>query len=183
MDIFWHRGLSDNVTADEYMQMCAYKTGTLARLAARLGALCADADEKTMSVMGKLAESIGIAFQIQDDILNITATSNKGQFSEQYIGEDIHEGKRTLMVIHTLQKASAGDKKRLLEILKMHAKDRLIIKEAIDLLHKYNAIDYAKRQAKNIVKDAWKEAEALLKPGKAKDALHELVNFVIEREY
>lgn len=183
MDISWHRGIAEPGNEEEYLQMCAFKTGTLARLAAKLGALCADADNNAIEILGKLAESLGIAFQIQDDLLNLTSTSNRGQFSQQYLGEDIREGKRTLIVIHALQKSSEKDRKRLLEILNMHTRDKKLIEEAILLLKKYGAIEYAKQRARELVEDAWKDADKIMKPSKAKEQLHALVNFAIEREY
>ncbi|MBI4018448.1 MAG: polyprenyl synthetase family protein [Candidatus Aenigmarchaeota archaeon] len=182
-DILWHRGLAEPSGEEEYLQMCAFKTGTLARLAAKLGALCADADEKSIETAGALAESLGVAFQIQDDILNLTARSNKGQFSKGYIGEDIREGKRSLMVIHALQKASAPDKKRLLEILNIHTRDKKLISEAIEIIKKYGAVDYAKTRAREIVAGAWREADKMLKESKAKQQLRALAMFAIEREY
>lgn len=183
MDISWHRGFVEPSGEEEYLQMCAFKTGTLARLAAKLGALCADADEKTMETMGALAESLGIAFQIQDDVLNLTAVSNKGQFKKDYLGEDIREGKRTLMVIRTLEKASATDRKRLIKILNIHTSDKKLINEAIAILNRYGTIDYAKERAKIIVKKSWHDVDKILRPSQAKDNLKALVSFAIEREF
>ncbi|MGB9684343.1 MAG: polyprenyl synthetase family protein, partial [Candidatus Bathyarchaeales archaeon] len=67
MDIAWHRGLAnaDQIGEKEYLQMCAYKTGTLARLAAKIAAVLADANDELVEKLGHFAESIGVAFQIQ----------------------------------------------------------------------------------------------------------------------
>ena len=185
MDISWHKGIADanNLTEDEYLQMCAYKTGTLARMSAKLGAVLAGADEATIEKVGRLAERIGLAFQIQDDALNLTATSGENQFVKDYISEDIHEGKRTLMVIHALSEASSDDKKRLLEILVMHTRDANLINEAIEIMKKYGAIDYAKQRSQELVLEAWKEIDGLFKPSEAKDAIKALVEFAAERKY
>ncbi|MBI5346992.1 MAG: polyprenyl synthetase family protein [Candidatus Aenigmarchaeota archaeon] len=179
MDIAWHKGIAnaDSITEEEYLQMCAYKTGTLARMAAKLGALISGADEDAMEKIGRLAESIGVAFQIQDDILNIAPSEGWGKET----GEDITEGKRTLLVIHTLKKAGK-DKKRLLKILTMHTKDKKTIEEAISLIKKHGSIDYATVAAKKIVTEAWKDANAVLPEGRAKDKIKALADFSIERE-
>ena len=73
MDISWHRGEKDPalITESQYMQMCAYKTGTLARMSAKLAAVFSGARPDEVEILGKFAESIGVAFQIQDDILDI----------------------------------------------------------------------------------------------------------------
>lgn len=107
MDISWHKGIIKDVKEEEYLLMCAYKTGTLARMSAKIGAILAGADEKTVDSLGKFAESIGVAFQIQDDILNISDQKWGKDF-----GDDITEGKRTLMVIRTIESASEPDKKK-----------------------------------------------------------------------
>lgn len=185
MDITWHRGLAnaDKISEDEYLQMCAYKTGTLARMAAKLGAVAAGTDDKTIEKVGRLAESLGIAFQIQDDVLNLTAQQGKGQFTKDYIGEDIHEGKRTLMVIYALSKASAAERKRLVEILNMHTADKKLITEAIEIIQKYGAVEYARERSSELVRSAWKDCEKLFKSGTARDALQALVKFAAERKY
>jgi len=185
MDIAWHNGKAnaDKITEPEYLQMCAYKTGTLARMSAKIGAILAGANDRTVEALGKLSESIGVGFQIQDDVLNLTATSGKNQFKEEYIGEDIHEGKRTLMVIYAIQHAGKKDAKRLIEILNMHTRDRELIDEAIQIMKNAGAIQYARDRAKEIISGAWKEAEPHLKAGKAKNQLAAFVKFSVEREY
>ncbi|MDH5734266.1 MAG: polyprenyl synthetase family protein, partial [Candidatus Bathyarchaeota archaeon] len=67
MDIAWHRGLADadKVTWKQYAQMCVYKTGTIARMAAKIAAVLSDASDELVEKLGKFAESIGVAFQIQ----------------------------------------------------------------------------------------------------------------------
>ncbi len=179
MDILWHRENQDYLTEEHYLQMCAYKTGALARLSAKLGAVLAEAKEKETEKIGKYAESIGIAFQIQDDILNLVGEKfSKGKG----IGEDIHEGKKTLILLNTLKKASEEDKKRLKEIIASHPEEQEIINEAIGIMEKYNSIEYAKEKAKNLVRKSWKELEPFLKKGKAKELLKEFGNYLIERD-
>ncbi len=180
IDIAWHRGLGSNITVNKYLQMCAFKTGTLARMSAKIAAICADADNETVEKIGHFAESIGVAFQIQDDILNITESElskKKGG-----IGEDITEGKRTLMVIYTLEKASQEDAARLEEILDMHTRDEKLIKEAIEIMKKYNAIEFAKNFARELIEKTWNEIDALLPESEAKRKLEAFARFLIERD-
>ncbi len=182
MDIAWHKGIAnaDAVTEKEYLQMCAYKTGTLARMSAKIAAVLAGASDDTIEKMGHFAESIGVAFQIQDDILNLIGkefVEKKGGF-----GEDITEGKRSLMVIHTLQKANAQDKKRLLEILSMHTTDQKLRNEAIAIIKKYKAVEYAKDFAAKMVKETWAEVDKILNPSQAKEKLKAFAYYLIERE-
>jgi len=182
MDIAWHRGMAnaDKIGEDDYLQMCAYKTGTLARMSAKIAAVLGDASEELVEKLGHFAESIGIAFQMQDDILDLTSadfTEKKGG-----VGEDITEGKRSLMVIHALKVASAEDRKRLVKILKMHTSDQKLRGEAIAIMKKNGSIDYVKRFAQRIVKESWKNVEGLLPSSEAKEKLNAFATFLIERK-
>ena len=78
MDIAWHKGIAnaDALAEEDYLQMCAYKTGTLARMAAKMASVLSDADPKLVEKLGRFAESIGVAFQMQDDILDLTGKSS-----------------------------------------------------------------------------------------------------------
>jgi geranylgeranyl pyrophosphate synthase len=182
MDIAWHRGLANADALDEknYLQMCAYKTGTLARMAAKIAAVLADADESLTEKLGQFAEAVGVAFQMQDDILDLTGK----EFAERKggRGQDITEGKRTLMIIHTLSKATPSERKRLLEILGMHTTDQKIRDEAIALMEKYGAIEYTKRFAQKIVNQSWNEIDKLLPPSNAKEKLKAFTTYLVERK-
>lgn len=181
MDIAWHRGLAnaDKIDEKDYLQMCAYKTGTLARMAARIAAVLAGADEELAEKIGHFAESIGIAFQMQDDVMDLTS-----KFIEKKGGRglDITEGKRSLAVIHTLKVASAKDAKRLVEILGMHTSDQRLIDEAIHIMEKNDSVEYVKRSARKIVRESWRDVEKLLPASDAKEELKAFAEFLIERK-
>ena len=181
MDITWHRGIAnaDDLNEEDYLQMCAYKTGTLARMAAKISAVLAGANKELVEKLGCFAESIGVAFQMQDDVLDLTGK----EFAKKKggVGQDITEGKRTLMVIHTLKNASSADKKRLVQILNMHTSDQTLRDEAIALMQKYNAIEHVKRTAARIVEESWKEVNKLLPKSEAKEKLKAFAEFLIKR--
>lgn len=179
MDIWWHKGGKEEITEEEYLQMCSCKTGTLARMAARMAVVISGGSLEQEEKLGRLAESIGIGFQIQDDVLSITGK----EFSKRKgFGDDITEGKRSLMVIYTLTHGTQEQRKRLLEILNMHTRDKEIILEAINILKETGSVEYAKKRAREIVEEAWKEAEPLLKDCESKKMLHEFIKFLIERK-
>jgi geranylgeranyl diphosphate synthase type I len=181
MDIAWHRGIAnaDALNEEDYLQMCAYKTGTLARMAAKISAVLAGANKELVKKLGLFAESIGVAFQMQDDVLDLTGK----EFAKKKggCGQDITEGKRTLMIIHTLKMATGADKKRLIQILNMHTPDQTLRDEAIALMQKYNAIEHVKRTAARIVEESWKEVDKLLPTSEAKEKLKAFAEFLIKR--
>ena len=182
IDIAWHRGLADADAIDEkdYLQMCAYKTGTLARMAAKIASVLADASDELIEKLGIFAESVGVAFQIQDDVLDLTSE----EFGEKKggKGQDITEGKRSLPVIQALKAAQPQDRKRLIEILEMHTSHQHLREAAIAIMQKYDAIEYAKQVARRIVKESWNEVEMLLPASAGKEKLKAFAAFLIERK-
>ena len=181
MDIAWHRGLAnaDSVKEEDYLQMCAYKTGTLARMAAKIAAVLSGAEKQLVEKLGVFAESIGVAFQMQDDILDLTGV----EFAKKKggLGQDITEGKRTLMVIRTLKVAESKERKRLIEILGMHTSEQKFRDEAIAIMQKYNAFEYVRKKADSMVTDSWKEVDRLLKQSAGKEKLKAFAEFLIKR--
>ena len=120
-----------------------------------------------------------MAFQMQDDILDLTGK----EFADKKggLGQDISEGKRTLMVIYTLEKASSADRKRLVEILNMHTSDQTLRNEAITIMEQYQAIEYVKQTANRIVEESWVDADKLLPESEAKEKLKAFAEFLIRR--
>jgi len=180
MDLVWHKGYARNVSIEEYIQMCSLKTGTLARMSSKFAGILAGADDETIKRVGEFIESLGVAFQIQDDVLDITGSNKFGKT----IGGDITEGKRSFMVVHVLQDKNAKeeDKRRLREILDMHTGDKELIREAIDIIREYGAVDHAKGYAEKIVTDAWNDVDEILPESVAKNLLKEFKDYLIERE-
>jgi len=94
LDIAWHRDHGRIPDRDEYLLMCALKTGALSGLAARIGALSENAPEEAADALVRAFEDAGVAFQILDDVRNLR-TGNPGKER----GDDIVEGKKSLPVI------------------------------------------------------------------------------------
>lgn len=178
MDIYWHNN-GEKISEELYLRMCALKTGTLARMSAKLGALLGNASKRQIKSLGNFAETIGVAFQIQDDILNISK-ENK-EWGKEF-GEDITEGKRTLMVIKILEKGSERDKKRLLEILSLKTKNKKLIEEAIEIINRNKSVGYARKKAKSLVKEAWKKLNSCIPDSESKQKLRLFADFLINRE-
>jgi geranylgeranyl pyrophosphate synthase len=148
-------------------------------MAAKMAAVLAGANRPLVEKLGSFAESIGVAFQMQDDILDLTGQ----EFAKKKggVGQDITEGKRSLIAIYTLKKANSADKKRLVEILNMHTSDQKLRDEAIALMKKYNSIEYVKSTAARLVEESWSEVEKLLPTPEAKEKLKAFAEFLIKR--
>src|SRR4030065_2265349 len=116
---------------------------------------------------------------MQDDVLDLTGK----EFAEKKVGlgQDITEGKRTLIVINTLKKASNSDKKRLVQIISMHTSNQELRDEVISIMEKYDAIEHVQKKAAPIVQQSRNEAEKLLPESEAKEKLKAFAEFLIKR--
>lgn len=180
-DIVWHRGLVDDlkILPLQYLQMCAFKTGGLARMASKMAAIVGGASPKLVDAFGRLGESLGVVFQIQDDILNITENELS---AKKGLGEDITEGKRSLPVIYAFSSLPRTKAARLRKILLMHTREKKLIKEAIGLIMEAKAVEKAQKTMQKLFADAWSELDPLLPKSPKKECLYNLAYFLINRQ-
>ena len=163
------------VTQDEYMNMIYKKTGALITGATAAGAIIGGATSMQIKALQEYGRNVGLAFQIQDDYIDLTGDESIGK----PVGSDLVEGKKTIMVLYALEKANKEDHDRLVELLEAH--DEKIIPEAMSILEKYGAIQYARAVAYDCVIKA-KESLTFLPNSDAKDALIKLADFVFTRK-
>lgn len=164
-------------TEKDYMEMVIGKTGHYMTIPMVGGAIVAGADEKTITGIIEFGNFIGPAFQIADDVLDLT--KGKGR---RETGRDIKEGKRSILVVHCLKKGNPKEKKTLLGILdkppeKTTNADVLRVKK---LFEKYGSIEYAEKKAKELVSRA-KEATKEL-PAPLRSILNEFADYMVERK-
>ncbi|MDD5172284.1 MAG: polyprenyl synthetase family protein [Candidatus ainarchaeum sp.] len=178
LELAWIKQGRFDVSEEEYVKMIDGKTSALIGLSCEAGGMLGGAGKRARSALRDYGEKIGAAFQIQDDVLNITGDFEK---YKKEIGGDISEGKRTLMVVHCLAKADEKDKQRLISILSSHSKEKADIDEAIAILKKHGSIDYARKKAEKLVKDAKKRIGSL-KEGDDKANLLAIADYVVNRE-
>ncbi|KYC45761.1 MAG: Geranylgeranyl diphosphate synthase [Candidatus Methanofastidiosum methylothiophilum] len=183
LDITWHKGiLKKEPNVEEYLQMTAFKTGTLARMAARMAVALSGKDEIVENKFGKFAESIGIAFQIQDDLLDIITTEKEREAFGKSYGNDIREGKRSLAIIYTLSTLEKTKREKLIKILNSHTNEKKIIDEAIKLIKETDSIEKSRETANRLVIESWNEINNELKESEAKINLKAFSEFLIKRK-
>jgi len=151
-DICWHRHCRRGPDRDEYLEMCRLKTGSLMRLSVRFASVIAGRDDHTEAALVRWAETAGIAYQIRDDVLDLT--TDNGAFGKSF-GNDVTDGKMSLPVILALEElAGTAEGQRLLDILEMHTRDVERIREAYSLIHKTRAVSSATHYAENLLDTA-----------------------------
>ena len=165
-----------DVTEDEYMEMIFKKTGALIAAATKVGAIMGGASDEVVDAMYEYGRLIGLAFQIQDDYLDLASDE---ETLGKPIGSDIGKGKMTIIAINGL--SSAGDdSEKLLEILKDENNSQADIDLAIEILTKCGAIEYARNLAQDSVNQA-KEVLEILPDSSSKQVLSDIADFVLER--
>ncbi|WP_458403647.1 short chain isoprenyl diphosphate synthase IdsA [Methanobrevibacter sp.] len=163
-----------DVSEEEYMEMIFKKTGALIAGATKAGAIMGGASDEVIDAMYEYGRLIGLAFQIQDDYLDLASDE---ETLGKPIGSDIAKGKMTIIAI----KGLAGDESgRLLEILKAEENSQDEIDEAIEILTNCGAIEYARNLAQESVEQA-KEVLEILDGSSFKQALIDIADFVLER--
>ncbi len=100
----------DDVTEAEYMEMIRQKTSLLLACALKIGALLAGADKEDADNLYEFGEKMGLAFQLQDDLLDVYGDP---KVFKKKLGGDIVENKKTFMLINALQLANANQKTEL----------------------------------------------------------------------
>ena len=105
--------LRKSVSIPEYKRMIYKKTAALIETCCSIGAQLANADQKQLKAVSDFGRNLGMAFQIQDDLLDITA--KESEFGK-LIGGDLIEGKKTYLFLRALEKARGKDKENLLNI-------------------------------------------------------------------
>jgi heptaprenyl diphosphate synthase len=172
---------------DYYLGVLADKTGVLIATAARYGAMFSGCPPETVDIMSRYGERLGIAFQLADDLLDISSASGD---SGKEPGKDLRESVATLPVLLVLQSRDPGDD-RLKELLgtgsDLH--DDSLHSEALGLLRAHPAMDEARRRTNTVAREAQELLAPLagrLSPGSpAHDsvtALSDLVAGVANRE-
>ena len=174
-DIEWSK--SDYIpTQDQYLRMVMNKTSVLARLAVKFALSACSTDEKIAKALINHAEKIGTSFQIWDDIINLE--SEEYAKGRSYLGEDITEGKKSLIIIRALQQSNS---QRLLEILLQKTKNLDLVAEALFIINKTDAIDYCKNYSENLIQQSWDQISKNLPESEAKTSLFSLSFNLINR--
>jgi geranylgeranyl diphosphate synthase type I len=167
-----------NILEEEYLEMIKKKTSALFVIAAEGGAIAGGGTIEEVKAMNVYGESLGLAFQIRDDYLDMS--SNEETLGKD-IGNDIRNGKKTLIAVHSLNKASSNDKKLLHNIFGNKVASERDVKKVYDLFKELGSIEYAKNTAMKYSDKAKKSLDAL-KNSDAKQILIELAEYSIKRE-
>lgn len=178
LDIGWARDDRFDLTVDDYLVMASHKTAFYSgAVPLAVGAIVGGGSDAQIAALRAFGHATGLAFQIQDDVLNLVGTR---EATKKDFRSDITEGKRTLAAVHALQRSDARE--RLLGILAARTADPALMDEAVAIMRASGSIDYARTYARDLVLPAKAELETALPRSKARDLLLSMADFFVERD-
>ncbi|MGQ3683792.1 MAG: polyprenyl synthetase family protein [Candidatus Loosdrechtia sp.] len=170
------RGAED-FTVDKYMKMVELKTGYYLACGMVGGAIISGVSEKVVEKIWMLGKTMGPAFQIRDDLIDLTHGKGRGGV----VGSDVKEGKASFLYSYTLETASTDDKRHLCDIM-VKSRDETTdsdVAVVLDIYKKYHAIEYAQNYAQNLVQQAYEIIDEI--PVENKAVFKEIASFMAQR--
>ena len=177
LDLGWARDERYDITPEDYLVMATHKTAHYSgAVPLAIGAIIGGGTEAQIEALRNYGLDTGLAFQIQDDLLNIEG-------DPETVGKDfcsdITEGKRTLMVVHALQNSSQRD--RLIEILSSKTADLATLAEAVSIMRESGSVEYARNYAENLTSIAKNRLVDMLDESPARDLLISMADYFVNR--
>ncbi len=172
--------LRNDVKIDEYINMIRLKTAVVLGGALKIGALIGGAKLIDANLLSSFGEYLGIAFQLQDDILDVYGDPEK--FGKQ-VGGDIISNKKTYLLIKALELADGRQKKELNSWLALKQFDHAEKVNAITNI--YNSLDvrqYAEDEMQTYADKAFEALDAINLPEEHKQYLHDFADGLLVRE-
>jgi len=177
LDIGWARDDRFDLTVDDYLLMANHKTAFYSgAVPLAIGAIVGGGTDAQVEALRSFGMAAGLAFQIQDDVLNLVGTR---EATKKDFRSDIAEGKRTLVAVHALQHSPQRD--RLLAILSARDGGPEVLAEAVGIMQAAGSVEYASGYAYDLVVSAKGALEAALPKTKARDLLLSMADFFIKR--
>ncbi|MFK7983287.1 MAG: polyprenyl synthetase family protein [Saprospiraceae bacterium] len=171
---------SNEVTIPAYLMMIEHKTAFLLVGALKMGAILAKASEEDVFHLGEFGRNIGIAFQLQDDILD--TFGDAATFGKR-IGGDILQNKKTFLVLKTLAVASEKDKKELEKLMSTYPVEEAKKINDVKAIFQRNNIQYLANQVKNEYQDkAMNHLEMVGVADEKKEELKALATLLLKRK-
>ena len=166
------------ISLDEYFDLIYRKTACLFSVCMRLGAILGGATTEQEEQLARYGRDLGMAFQIVDDVLDLTA-------SESVLGKpvasDLREGKVTMAVIHALERCTRDERELIETVVEERAFNGVTHAEILNVLERYRSLDSAIARALEYAESA-RKAICTFPSSEIKRALLWAPEFVVARE-
>lgn len=170
--------LGTALTEHEYYELIYRKTACLFRVSMQLGCVLGNASAQVEESLGDYGRNLGLAFQIVDDVLDLTA-------SEEVLGKptasDLREGKATLAVVHALQYGTPEDRLEITAVIEDQSFERFSHEHILAILHRNGSLEYA-MQAAYAHAEAARQNLSVLTDSEFKRALLWVPDYIVARD-
>jgi octaprenyl-diphosphate synthase len=166
------------ISLDEHFDLIYRKTACLFSTCMRLGAILGGATSEQEDKLALYGRSTGMAFQIVDDVLDLTASED---ILGKPVGSDLREGKVTMAVIHALERCTPEERDKIQTVMDERAFGSVSHPQILDILNRYGSLDAALARAAQFAEDA-RRAICNFPDSEIKRALLWVPDFVVARE-
>jgi octaprenyl-diphosphate synthase len=166
------------ISLDEHFDLIYRKTACLFSVCMRMGGILGGATREQEESLAQYGHDLGMAFQITDDVLDLTASEN---VLGKPVASDLREGKVTMAVIHALERCTASERKQIETVLQERAFDGVTHAEILEILEKYGSLEAANTRALRFAELA-RNAICSFPDSEIKRALLWAPEFVVARE-
>jgi geranylgeranyl diphosphate synthase type II len=183
-ELGWRRDHTGDLTPEDYLDLIMHKTCWYTTIhPLRVGALIGARGDVDLRPMVRFGFHLGAAFQIQDDVLNLTG--DEEQYGKEING-DLYEGKRTLPLIHLMANATGADRATVDSYIAMDREQRSadIVGAMRSMMDAYGSIDFTLEYARGIASeayDAFDAAFASAAPSAHRDFVRDLIPYMLNR--
>ena len=164
-----------DIDEETYFRIISDKTASLISACTKSGAVSVTDDEALIERMDKFGETLGLAFQIRDDLFDFSVED-----AGKPVGIDLQEKKMTLPLIVALREADRREKKRILKIVDQDDKDRDDLRTIGAFVDEHGGIEYARSKMESLAANA-RSLLSALPPSEARASLAGLTRFTIQR--
>jgi geranylgeranyl pyrophosphate synthase/predicted secreted hydrolase len=164
---------------DRVLAMHRLKTAAPAGMLARIGAIAGGGTEQQIEELGRFFESVGLAFQIMDDVLNLRGF--KDNLKQR--GEDIAQGKITLPVAKALAVLSHAEREWLWSSLRSKSTDAAVVTRIIEEVERCGALSACEGLARGLIDGAWERLDPILPESQFKLMFRAFSWYVLDRHY
>ncbi len=170
--------LSKLISLDEHFDLIYRKTACLFSVCMRLGAILGNATPEQEDQVARYGRDLGMAFQIVDDVLDLTASEN---ILGKPVASDLREGKVTMAVIHALERCTPEEREMIETVVEQRAFNGVTHAEILEILNRYGSLDSAATRALQYAESA-RKAICTFPDSEIKRALLWAPEFVVARE-
>jgi len=171
---------TEHVTIDDYLQMIGLKTAVLLAASLEIGARIAGANDADARHLYDFGKNMGIAFQLQDDYLDVYGDSDK--FGKQ-VGGDIISNKKTFLLLKAIELAEEQVRKDLKTILFKERNPVIKVNKVKDIYNRMGVQELSARKIEDFYLEGMKHLQAISVPAEQKKNLLEFAGMLLQREH